>query len=288
MNDSGTYNTADYIKQAPGIIDTLQRELMKIGMTQTTYAFGNYPAANVLGDTAGMEVAAFIGTDLTYEGAGACQAYYFEASRAGTVYIEDYVSSWATLATVTLTGTTDAFTAYSGIVTPTSGATKSRIRLSGTYRYFARNLALYNIAFASEDDIPVYGRYVLRQMPTTFHSIDQIVNEDEVDLYVKQSIIKWEGRRDLYIDYFYTGNVRIVYYPVPTAITALTQSLEIDDVTAMTVLPYGLAAQFMVHEDPGKANFFQQRYEELMLKASVPQPVGEVVMRDGYYLTSGM
>lgn len=39
--------------------------------------------------------------------------------------------------------------------------------------------------------------------------------------------------------------------------------IDLDDYTCQTVLPYGLAAQLCLEEDAGKANFFQQRYDEL-------------------------
>ena len=52
--------------------------------------------------------------------------------------------------------------------------------------------------------------------------------------------------------------------PVSTYISDYVTPLDIDDVIAQTVLPYGLAAHLLVDENPTSAGFFQQRYEELI------------------------
>jgi hypothetical protein len=59
-----------------------------------------------------------------------------------------------------------------------------------------------------------------------------------------------------------TGGTR----PVMTYISDFTTAIGLDDVIAQTVLPYGLAAQLTINDDPNLASFFQQRYEELIRK----------------------
>lgn len=44
----------------------------------------------------------------------------------------------------------------------------------------------------------------------------------------------------------------------------LETGLGLDDGLCQGVLPYGLAAHLLLEEDPAAANFFQQRYEELL------------------------
>ena len=41
-------------------------------------------------------------------------------------------------------------------------------------------------------------------------------------------------------------------------------ALPLEDGLCQGVLPYGLAAHLLLEEDPAAANFFQQRYEELL------------------------
>lgn len=49
-----------------------------------------------------------------------------------------------------------------------------------------------------------------------------------------------------------------------TAVSALDDYINgIDDAYALGVMPYGLAANLLVDENPAAASFFQQRYEQL-------------------------
>lgn len=282
VGSDGVINDADYIKQAPYIINMLQAELAKVGDVYTTFEFANKPIENILKE-------GFVNIEVNNEtksfvGSGQAKAYYFKANRSGTAYIEDYTGSWNTLATVTINGGTDKFTEYAGVVTPTTGATQSRIRLVSSYRFLIRDLALYEESFSSSSDVPAWGRYVKKTMPSDFKSLDTIVNESDMVAYEKQSIIKWEGKNSLYINSTFDGYIRIIYKPILTTITALSQTLQIDDDTATKILPYGLAAQLMIHDDKSKASFFQQRYEELTRMATKKQPVGETQLTDVYFL----
>ena len=47
-------------------------------------------------------------------------------------------------------------------------------------------------------------------------------------------------------------------------ITQATGDLDLDDYICYSVLPYGLAAHLFIDDNPASAQFFQQRYEELL------------------------
>lgn len=49
-----------------------------------------------------------------------------------------------------------------------------------------------------------------------------------------------------------------------TPLTDFETALPLEDGLCQGVLPYGLAAHLLLEEDPAAANFFQQRYEELL------------------------
>lgn len=49
-----------------------------------------------------------------------------------------------------------------------------------------------------------------------------------------------------------------------TPLAAFDTPLPLEDGLCQGVLPYGLAAHLLLEEDPAAANFFQQRYEELL------------------------
>ena len=52
--------------------------------------------------------------------------------------------------------------------------------------------------------------------------------------------------------------------PVCPVIKDMEDEIALDDVICQTVLPYGLAAQLLLDENPASASFYQQRYEELL------------------------
>lgn len=52
----------------------------------------------------------------------------------------------------------------------------------------------------------------------------------------------------------------------PIAITSNLNVMQVDDRTALTTLPYGLAAHLLFTEDQNRASFFNARYDELKRK----------------------
>lgn len=54
--------------------------------------------------------------------------------------------------------------------------------------------------------------------------------------------------------------------PVTPDISGFTAPIDLDDFLAQSVLPYGLAAQLLIEENPPSAGFFQQKYTGLLAK----------------------
>jgi hypothetical protein len=270
LDENGQPDDVDDLEvRVPGILTILQAEHIKTGEIFNTFEIANKPVNNMLGLQSGHDYVEFLGEDIIKESVGSVKAYYFEVSDDAVVYIEDYTGLWNILDTVTCTPTSGGYTAYKGKVTPTTGATKSRIRFSGTNRYVFTNYAMFSAPFATNDDVPVYRPWVQKQMPTDFKSIDQITEEYPDMQYSKSPNFKWEGKNKLYIDYYYEGSIRIVYRPIPAAITAMTDVLQVDDVTARSVLPWGLAME-LYKDDDTKFAYYRDRYQE-MKSASMPR-----------------
>lgn len=70
--------------------------------------------------------------------------------------------------------------------------------------------------------------------------------------------------------------------PIVAAIETFSQVIGLDDYICQTVLPYGLAAQLLLDENPSAAGFFQQRYEELRDKLARGMPQGSEAITDCY------
>lgn len=284
LEDNGTINatnTMNYSVKTPGILTILQTELIQQGDLFKTHQISHMPVDNLFGYRYGFEVKAFTGTDQTLECPYSAKAYYFEVDGDCTVYVEDYTGSWNTLETLAITPTESGFTAYKGIVTPTSGATKSRLRFSGTFYYRLVNTALYGVPFATDNDVPDYRPWIKKTMPDDFKSVNEIVHE-EVERYSQASTYKWEGMRDLYMNYYFKGNIRVVYRPIPLVVSALTDTMQVDDVTARKVLPYGLAAHLLLNENPSVAAYFNDRYEEMKFIETKRPPAAFEQIEDVY------
>ena len=50
------------------------------------------------------------------------------------------------------------------------------------------------------------------------------------------------------------------------------QIIDLDDVVAQTILPYGLAAHLLLDDNPTMASFFNDRYQELIYRIGTSRP----------------
>lgn len=280
INVVNASDTASYKARTPGILTLLQAELVRQGDLYKTFEFSQKSIDNILGN--GFYLQTYIGNDISIQGNGSCKAYSFEVDGEATVYIEDFTTVWNTLLTIAPTDpTTRQFTAYKGVVVPSSGATASRIRFSGTYAYNIINYALFAPTMKPAR-IPDYAPWVKVTLPADFKSLDQVVNESEIKQYLKDTDYKWEGHKDLYVRYDFEGSVRINYRPIPAVITATADVLELDDVTCRTLLPYGLAAELFKEENKDVSSFCKNRYDELKANSVLRKPASEQVITDVY------
>lgn len=69
---------------------------------------------------------------------------------------------------------------------------------------------------------------------------------------------------DTFIRPKYTGRRSTTEMLKVDDITEATGDLDLDDYICYSVLPYGLAAHLFIDDNPASAQFFQQRYEELL------------------------
>lgn len=75
--------------------------------------------------------------------------------------------------------------------------------------------------------------------------------------------------------------------PVCPHITELSGVLGIDDVLAQSVLPYGLAAQLMLSDDPSQAMNFEALFQERFAEARKQQPAEIQEIEDVYGFDNG-
>ena len=74
--------------------------------------------------------------------------------------------------------------------------------------------------------------------------------------------------------------------PILAVIQSFDQVIGMDDYICQSVLPYGLAAQLLLDENPDSASFFQQRYEEMRMNLAKGLPKQSEAISDVYGIVS--
>jgi len=106
------------------------------------------------------------------------------------------------------------------------------------------------------------GHYISHTMPVDFKGLYQMVSIENGNEYELSTDFKWEGNALLIPDTF-IGVIKVVYYPIPSSITAMTDTLVLDGITCSTTLANGLASQLILTENPDLASYLNERYNEL-------------------------
>ena len=106
------------------------------------------------------------------------------------------------------------------------------------------------------------GHYIAHTMPSDFHNERQIISIETGNTYQLANDFKWEGNNTLLIPDTFVGTIKVVYTPIPVALTALTDNLVVDDLVCSTILTYGLASRLLTNENKVLASFFNQLYTE--------------------------
>jgi len=274
INDSGSIDgntTTNFQARTPGILNVLQRQFIydsrytkihKIIKSKPLVVLSNFDLLN------------YTSEDKTVEGSGKAYGYAFTPVANGTVYIEDYTGIWNTLDTISAVSGVES----TGSVTPTSGATKSRIRLSGTYAFSVMNYALYG---ANYETVPSFASRIAYDMPSDFNSIKDIVSDNEGE-YSTEKPYNIENDNKLYVEWDYEGIIRVEYVPVPALLTGIDDSLDIDDRIASSVLVYGLVAELFKEENDDIYKHANQEYNKAYALNQQPSADGEGKVYDVY------
>lgn len=275
-----TDNTEDYSANALFQLNLLQMELMPYSETYKKYELSCKPYTNLVRDQ--FSVGKHYSDDVSVEATAGANAYYFECDGSGTAIVEDFNGTWNTLATIVLTEPVSGFTAYKGTITPTSGATESRIRFTGSSYYVFQNCALFAEIFTSSSRIPNYRKYIKATLPTDLYFIQEVLVEQAIGTYENESAYKIEetgNTRELFYRYDFDGVLKVIYRAYPTELSAMTDTIECDRMTE-TLLSYALAMYFATEDNNENLyNILKMRYNELKQISSLPkvQPMQKIV-----------
>jgi hypothetical protein len=118
-------------------------------------------------------------------------------------------------------------------------------------------------------------------LPSDYREIKEITFFDEDSLFrtIDYKII---GNEDIYLYYTKKGKAILTYIPFPTEITALTQTIQADDVTALSGA-YFLAEHFAnADQNDELARLCNIKYNILKAQALRPKPLSSVETIDCY------
>lgn len=263
-NLNSAAQNADYTLSFNDAADTAQKKIATIKKIISTYSFSQNPILNQLGLLQGFDIVQHLATDDVSSVAIGSRAYYFEVDRQCTVYIEESINSvWTILSTIIAPSTVTSFTAYKGLITPSSLLNQVRIRFGGLYVYNIRNRYLCQYTFPTVADIPDYTPYVKYTMPANFMKLKGIVHKTDVRIYEHMSDFFWESKRVLVVNYFYSGSFDVEYFAYPTDITSTTDDSYVFevDIDACEAIPYFMGAMALVEENPSISTTLLNLYQ---------------------------
>ena len=285
----GVLNAPDDVAdvEANGIrfINMAVQEIYAESQTFESYKIVNKRIPNLLGDLNQFDVENFIGEDQHYPsteaGVVGAKAYFFTLDSDATVLIREYNgTSWDTLETLTIT--TDTETDYKGLITPSDASYPIELVFSGSTFYRHLNRCLYSYPFKASA-IPDYKAWVRYEMPSDYGELDKIITEYPERQYQIDGTFKWEGFSTLAVDYFYDGTLTVIYKPTPEQITLATQTIDINNPTALQFVRFFTAAKLATTENTDLVNFFEQKASELKYEALKGQPATEEAIQDVYF-----
>lgn len=269
------------------LIDMAQKELFKENRNYKTFEYSHSPVSNLLKRDFTMEE--FLGEDQFYpneNGIIGAKSYYLEVDDNADIYIQENISGvWTNIETVN--ATPSSYTAYKGLLTVVDSNDRIRIKMSGATYYRHRNRALFIQPFPT-DRIPSYKPYFKVDMPDDFREVEDIIKEewDTSSKYTQFDNFKWEGLNDLYLNWYFDGNVRITYNAMPSEITSIDDIVDVDELTSQAII-YFVVGKIAPYENKELVNYAEGRYAELVRRLRVQQPEAEQSVENVYGDLSG-
>lgn len=273
----------DLQKKTILLIDMAQRELFKENKNYKTFEFAHTPIDNMV--ETGFEMLEYIGETKympSEEGVIGAKAYHIEVDDEAGIDIQEKRNGvWTTLETLDTIDVED-FTVFKGIITPLDDTNEIRYKIYGSTYYRYRNIALFDIPFAS-DRIPNYAPYFKVELPNDFRSIETIVKEEwqTSKQYTTFTDFKWEGSNELYVSWFFDGNVRIKYNAIPTPIADINGELSVDDIASDAIV-YFVTAKVAPYENKDLVNYYEQKFNDFKFSLKTNQPVASTQVENVY------
>jgi hypothetical protein len=279
LTDTGVVSdtqSREYKNRAPYLLDMWQHEISKNGMEPKTFEISCFRKKNLLGELDQFQAVEHTGTDQTYESSQGGNCFFFGVDANATVYVEESVNgTWQAVTgsliidktvptpftgIINVVVSNSSFVYCKGTISPTSPSNAIRLRFSGNYYYRHNNRTINPNKYPTADKVPDFKAWYKIDMPVDFINKTQVIDEFPEWQYSEANNHRWEGNKEIYVLFSYEGVIRIKYAPIPAKITALTQTLEVDENTAISGAYY-LAKQFAIaDQNTDLANVCSAKY----------------------------
>lgn len=143
------------------------------------------------------------------------------------------------------------------------------------------NGALLNVVEYVNIDSTVIDKWTKLILPITLKSIKDAMFIDS-DTQIKPIRYKQFGTTDIYLEFPDLGTARILYIPIPAEITTLSQTLEIDDITATSGAYYLAEHYALADQNNDLANTCKTKFRELKFASTVRTPMTSGNIEDVY------
>lgn len=206
-------DVADYKLALNDFLNTAYFKSLQYDPVEAVFSITQNTIPNLLNVYDSFNLKQHLSDDVIVSATGV-KSYYFEVDHPCSVFLEESIGGvWINLATVVVTGIT-SFTAYSGLVTPSNIANTVQMRFSGSYPYNIRRTALYGYTFASVTDVPKFMPYVSYPLPSDYIRLNKLVQNSDDRMH--QTMIDYSiEKRNLLINYFYSGSFDAFYFKRP-------------------------------------------------------------------------
>lgn len=295
LSETGTIDankTKEYGYRAPYLLDMWQKEMVKSGDFFKSYEKSCYRKANLLGDLYSFDIIENTGTAQVYTGVGA-NCFFIDVDGACTINLKENGSNLSGFyslnngtataftgdITVTMPIGATSFVSVKGVFSATGTVTMT---VNGTYyfRHCNRALSIYKYALAT--DVPDFRPFYKLTMPDDFKSRTQVIEEYPSWQYDVNPATKWENGNELFVSFSYIGLVRVNYIPIPTEITSLAQTLEIDDITAQSGAFYLAEHYAMADQNTDLAKICRDKFQSLKFESMAKSPLSNEQIIDVY------
>lgn len=145
---------------------------------------------------------------------------------------------------------------------------------------YARNYETYTITQIPTEEQKLAGNWLPYQLPDNFGELDRMVLAD--GRYKLDQMAQLEGYKTLYLSPYFEGTIRVVYKPRPPRLTDFSAVLPINNVLSEQYMVFYVAAKIAMTELPDRADYFEQKANDLLIRAMQPQPAQEIPIVNVY------